>query len=704
MDRIIRPSRLAAIILTLAVMVIVMTVSLYKLQIVEGAEYYEQSQNSISTRTTVAAARGNILDRYGRVLVSNRTCNNLVIDDTEIFEQDDPNGILLLLYHAVVDSGGSVMDTLPITKEAPFEYLEGTDDIQRTRLNAYLEANNLPETTTAVELMAVFRDKFKIDNNYTSEETRIIAGIRYEIKIRYIIGTSDYIFAEDVSIDLITKLMERDVPGFNVRASFVREYITQYAAHILGYIGMMNEAEYKEYRNYDYPMNALVGKTGAEKAFEKYLHGTDGQAIVTSTPGGTVINTKYESEPKPGANVYITIDIGLQEAAEQSLARFITTNNAQREIDNAACEAVGNTKDIKDMITGGGVVAINIKTGEPLCIASYPTYDLSTFMENATELLKDETAPLFNRALSGTYAPGSTFKPCTAIAALDTAVADLNTTYYCTGQFTKYEEKGYAPKCWIYPGRHGDMNAASAIENSCNYYFYTVSDLLGIDAMEKYAKRFGLGVESGIELPEKTGVMSSQEYKEQIQRQLGVAENKIEPWYNGDTLQAGIGQAYSLFTPLQLANYCAAIANNGTRYEASVLKSVRSYDYAESIFQRRDTIAASVTTDQSFYDAIHLGMYNVVHRVVGNTKDVFTGFSEEVAAKTGTAQVGEGITNNAAFICYAPYNNPEIAVAVVIEKGYSGTNNAQIAKDVLEYYFSFKNSVAELETENYLLK
>lgn len=704
MDKIIKPSRLAALIIIIAALVIIFLISLYKLQIVEGEKYYEQSQNSISTTRTVSAARGNILDRYGRVLVSNRVCNNLIIDDKELFEQDDPNAIILQLVHEVEDSGAEITDTLPITKEAPFEYIENMSDTQRTRLNAYLKENDLPESTTAVELMAAFRQNFSIDNNYTSDQTRTIAAVRYEIKIRYIIGTASYIFAEDVSMDLITKLMEQNVPGFDVRQSFVREYNTRYAAHILGYIGQMDANQYKEYRNYNYPMDALVGQTGAEKAFESYLHGTDGEAIVTSTPGGTVISTKYTKEPEPGNNVYLTIDIGLQEAAEQALARYIEDTNAKREVDNANYEAVGNTKDILDLITGGGVVAVNVKTGEPLCIASYPTYDLSTFWEDVADLQKDETSPLFNRALGAAYAPGSTFKPCTAIAALDAGIVNLNTTFYCTGIFTKYEVYSYSPKCWIYPGRHGDMNAAAAIENSCNYYFYSVSDTLGIDKMSEYAKNFGLGEPTGIELPEETGIMSTQEYKRQSQLDAGIAEKDLDDWYIADTLQAGIGQAYSQFTPLQLANYCAAIANNGTRYEASMLKSVRSYDYAESVFQRRATVSGRVTTDQSFYDAVHIGMYNVVHRVIGNTKTVFTGFPVEVAAKTGTAQVGEGITNTAAFICYAPYDDPEIAVAVIIEKGYSGTNNADVAKAVLEYYFDFKNSAAELESENYLLK
>ena len=681
--------------LILAVTVIFL-ISLYRLQIVEGAAYYEQSENSIVTTNTVLAARGNILDRYGRVLVSNSVCNNLLINSDELFEQDDPNAIILELVQAVKDSGNKYTDTLPITASAPFEYVSNMTDLQRTRLDAYLKANDLPTSTTAVELMAFFRDAFDIDNNYTSEQMRIVVGVRYEIKIRYVINTSDYIFAEDVSIDLITKLMENDVPGFKVQSSYIRDYNTDYAAHLLGYVGMMNEEEYKDYRNDGYQLNAMVGKDGAEKAFESYLHGTDGTAVVTTTRGGTIISTRYTKEPVPGNQIYLTIDLGLQEAAEISLNNFIIETNKQREIDNATFEAQGNTKDVKDMITGGAVVAINVKTGEPLCIASAPTFNLSTLMDDYDTLMKDESAPLFNRALNGTYAPGSTFKPVTAIASLDKKIVTTATTIYDKGIFDKYADQGYAPTCWLYPhGSHGDVNAAKAIEVSCNYYFYTVGEQLGIDALSSYALRFGLGTSTGIELSESTGVMSTQKYKE---------ETTDTPWYIGDTMQAAIGQSFSVFTPLQLANYMATLANNGTRYEASMLKAARSYDYSKSVFERKATVAEKVDVDQSYYDAVHTGLYNVANSPLGTVYAIFGDYPYKVAAKTGTAQLGEAITNNGVFICYAPYDDPQIAIAVVVERGGAGSKIASIARDVLDYYFSFKNSAVSLETENSLLK
>ena len=696
MDRIIKPWRLAALIILIISLTVVYLVSLYRLQIIEGAAYYEQSKNSIVTTSTVVAARGNILDRYGRVLVSNSVCNNLYINAEELFEQPDPNAIILELVQAVKDSGNTYTDTLPITTTAPFEYVPNMTDLQRTRLDAYLEANDLPTSTTAVELMAFFRDAFDIDNNYTSEQMRIVTGVRYEIKIRYVINTSDYVFAEDVSIDLITKLMENNIPGFTVQSSYIRDYNTDYAAHLLGYVGMMNEAEYKEYRNEGYPLNAMVGKEGAEKAFESYLHGTDGTAVVTTTQGGTIISTKYTKEPEPGNQVYLTIDLGLQEAAEISLNNFITDTNKQRVIDNAALEAQGNTKDVKDMITGGAVVAINVKTGEPLCIASAPTFNLSTLMNDYDALIKDKAGPLFNRALNGAYAPGSTFKPVTAIAALDKGIVQTSTTIYDKGIFDKYADQGYAPTCWLYPhGSHGDVNAAKAIEVSCNYYFYTIGEQLGIDALSDYALRFGLGTSTGIELSESTGVMATQKYKE---------ETTDTPWYIGDTMQAAIGQSFSIFTPLQLANYVATLANNGTRYEARMLKAARSYDYSESVYERKAVVADTVSVDQSIYDAVHTGMYNVANSADGTAYSVFGSYPHKVAAKTGTAQLGEAITNNGVFVCYAPYDDPQIAIAVVVEKGGAGSKIAGIAKDVLDYYFSFKNSSDSLETENSLLK
>ena len=704
MEKLIKPSRLAVMALITVALITICVITLYKLQIVEGKAYYEESRNTIVTSKTVAAARGNMMDRYGRVLVENRVCNNLVIDTVDLFRDDDPdyvqaNANILKLCRTIVSYGDDYTDTLPVTKEPPFEYTDMTA-IQRATLQAYLKERELGENCTAVELMAYMRSRYKIDASYTAEETRIIAGIRYEINSRYIhnFATSPYIFAEDVSMDLITALMEKDIPGFEVQSGFVREYNTAYASHLLGYVGMMSDTQLKKYTELGYSNDAMVGQDGAEEAFESYLHGTDGTARVTSTASGVVTNTVYTQEPEPGNHVYLTIDIGLQEATENALNSYIVTENDARIEKNTEIETYGgDPDDIKQLITGGAAVVVDVASGEPLSIASWPSYDLTDFLSHYSEIIAADNSPMFNRALQGIYAPGSTFKPCTAIAGLTEGKIDTGTEIECTGTFDKYEEYGYTPHCWIYgSGVHGSLNVTGGITNSCNCFFYTVGDYLQISLMAKYAKAFGLGESTGIELYEDTGVMTSDQlYQERYGRDV----------YAGETIAAAIGQAESQFTPLQLAEYCAAVANGGTRHTASILKSVYSYDFSSTAYEREAEELSSVETEQEYWDAVHQGMRGVVtDPAVGSCYQIFLDAPYSVAAKTGTAQIGEGRTNNAVFICYAPYENPEVAVAVAVEHGSAGASIAYIARDILDYYFSFRDSTIALESEGTLLK
>ena len=707
MNRLIRPTRLIALVLFTAALLSIYAVSLYKLQIVEGQAYYEQSQNNIVTTRTVKATRGNILDRYGRTLVSNRSCSNLIIDTDELFNEEtveDPNAVILELVRLVRSCGDDYADELPISQQSPFQYDSPMSDEDRTRLDLFLEDKGWDLDLSAVELMASFRTRYEIDNSYTSEEMRIIAGVRYALNMHTVVQTTDYIFVEDASMELITTVLESGIPGVEIQNGYVREYQTQYAAHVLGYISTMSGTEWELYQDQGYSYDALVGKDGAEYAFESWLHGTDGEARITSTASGTVTDMVYTKEPVPGNNVYLTIDIGLQEAAEQALSSGITQLNTQREEDNAAAVAAGTPEDVMELSTGGAIVVVDVKTSEPLCIASYPTFSADTVLEDFSELLADENAPLFNRALMGTYAPGSTFKPVTAIAALNEGKVTVDYTIYDEGIFTKYSDvdTSYMPTCWIYgQGSHGDVNVTTAIEHSCNYYFYTVGDLVGIDSIAHYAQLFGLGEPTGIELAEDVGHMATPAYKAEI-----YSEDSTESeWFVGDTLAAAIGQSVSQFTPLQLANYTAAIANDGLRHEASILKTVRSFDGTEKLFERTAVVSGDVDVDESYYDAVQEGMYLVA--TSGNSPTVYAAFQTAdytLAAKTGTAQRGENLANNACFICYAPYEDPEIAMAVVIEKGGAGANLASIAREVLDYYFAFTASTKTLETEQTLLK
>lgn len=713
MKRLVSSSRLAAFALVVVLLIALCAGTLYKLQIIEGAAYYEESQNSLTSYPSVTAARGNILDRYGRVLVSNRECYNLKISDTRLFsdEVEDPNTVILQMINLVEAAGETYTDDLPITLEPPFEYTNMTD-IQRTLLDAYLKAKGLDEDTTAVELMSYFRTRYEIANSYTAEEMRKIASVRYAVNVRYEINTNSYIFVEDASIDLISDLMGVVGNVVEVETSYVREYSTQYAAHILGYVQAMSEEDMAKYRpedeNSGYDYDTKVGRDGVEAAFEDWLHGTNGEARVKRTANGTVTSTVYLEDPVPGNHVYLTIDIQLQEQAERILETGIYELQIERNDDNAEAVAEGRLDEVREDIQGGAIVVVDVKTGEPLAIASYPTYDLATIIEDYADLLEADYDPLFNRALMGAYAPGSTFKPCTAIAGLTENIINTETQIECTGIFTKYESQGYAPACWIYTQMdgqltHGYDNVTEALKDSCNIFFYTVADDLGIRKLMEYAEDFGLGESTGIELTETTGNMSNPDNH---------LNYDVDGWVDGDTVQAGIGQSDSMFTPLQIAEYCAAIANGGTRHSAALLKSVRSYDYSRQLYQNKTEVLSAVDSADYNWAAVQRGMYlmanditsssNTVYYTLGNYS--YNGVSLPVAAKTGTSQLGEGKTNNAIFMCYAPFDDPEIAVAIVVERGLSGANLSRMARNVLDAYFSLGSISNTAERENSLLK
>ena len=517
MKKLVSTGRLFAFGLLVVALLALCVGTLYKLQIIEGAAYYEESQNKQGSEQTVTAARGNILDRYGRVLVSNRECYNLKISDKRLFsdEVEDPNAVILQMINMVEAAGDKYTDDLPITKEPPFEYTNMTD-IQRMLLNAYLKDKGLDEDTTAVELMSYFRTRYDIAGSYNAEEMRKIASVRYAVNVRYAINTNPYVFVEDASIDLISDLMGVVGNVVEVETSYIREYNTQYAAHILGYVQAMSDADMEKYRpgkeNSTYDYDTKVGKDGVELAFENWLHGTNGKATVERTASGTVTSTIYTEDPVPGNHVYLTIDIQLQEAVERILETGIQTLQLKRDEDNLKAVSEGRTDDVREDIQGGAIVVVDIKTGEPLAIASYPTYNLSTLLEDYDEISSTEYDPLFNRALLGAYAPGSTFKPCTAIAGLSENIINTETQILCDGVFTKYSDQGYAPECWIYTQdhlTHGNDNVTEALKDSCNIFFYTVADNLGIRKLMEYAKNFGLGESTGIELVETTGNMAN---------------------------------------------------------------------------------------------------------------------------------------------------------------------------------------------------
>ena len=706
-NRLIDKRRIIALLALMILLLAVYMSFLYQLQIIDGEIYYNRSKEITETKLTVTASRGNILDRYGRILIGNKECYNLKINTDKLFSNnDDPNGTILELIDLVQQYGDVYTDDLPITSSPPFEYDPAMTAIQETMLKAYFKDKakefkemGLPEEPTAVQLMSYMRTRYSIDNSYSAEEMRLIAGVRYSINVRYAINTADYIFVEDASMKLISSILEKKLTGIEVNRAYVRDYRTEYAAHILGYVGLMTQEEYEKYSLYKYSTDAYVGKDGIEYAFESYLHGKDGEKYETKNAAGTVLATVYTKEPVPGNHIYLTIDIVLQEQVERILGNCLDALIRTREVERMEAKLRGDyNEEMKDEITGAAAVVMNVNTGEPLAIASWPTYDVTTIIENYAQLLETANAPLFNRALMGAYAPGSTFKPCTAIAALTEGIINTEDLVDCQGVYTRYAAEGYAPECWIWQQgyTHPEENVVTAIRDSCNYFFYTISNDLGIDKMGEVAHAFGLGVPTGVELVETTGNMSNRENH---------SDYTGTEWRIGDTLQAGIGQSDSIFSPLQLAQYCATVANSGKRYSASILKSIRTYDYSKKLYEREPEVLSTVETADYNWAAVQEGMEQVVNSPYNESNYLnFIDCAWHVAGKTGTAQKGENITNDAIFICYGPYDDPEVAVAVVVERGGSGAGIVHIARQIMDAYINIRSYSDTSESEMSLLR
>ena len=700
MQRISRFRMIVFIVIILA-MIGVFSLRLYKTQAAVTEESLVAADaDSMTYQSTVEAARGNILDRNGNVLVSNRASYNLVIVNFVFFNAPDPNGNLLKVLDLCDELGIQYESHFPVTPDRPYEYTDDNNSAWQENFRKFLADRGYDLDISAPTLMKRLRSEYKIPDDWKQADVYRIIAVRYELELRSIegIGLENYTLAEDVDAESLAAVMELAVPGVVVENGTVREYQTTHAAHILGYIGAMNSEEYAEYKQQGYAMNALVGKTGVEQAFEQYLHGSSGLKKTTVSSTGEILNRYYVTEPVPGNNVELTIDISLQAVAEQSLEKVILDLREN---------GVGRNKEGKDA-RGGAVVVQMCKTGEILAMASYPTYDLATRAENAVALNEDETAPMFNRALAA-YPPGSVYKMVTSIAAIDMGGFDPGYIIEDKGLYTFYES--FQPKCHIWslanPRTHGKINLMEAIAYSCNYYFYEVGRLTydsymkqtGENPFDIVAKALGLGEPTGIELPEAIGSRANAEEKN---RQYA---GEDAGWFGADVLQAVIGQSLNKFTPLQLACYASALANKGTRYEATLLSRVVSWDYQDLIVESRPVVASTLEISEKALNALDQGMR--MTGTIGTAEQYLKDYPIPIACKTGTAQ-WQGTTStgsfsgsdHASFVLYAPADDPEIAIAVYVERGSQGGNLANVCIPILDAYFSSSTKHETVATEN----
>lgn len=634
----------------------VFLIRLMTMQIVEGESYRSYLTEGYSVTKTIEASRGDIVDRYGRFFATNRVRYDITFDKNNIVKNSE-NSVILELAAILEENGEEWIDNLPLSKEAPFKY-EGTQTAQ-ARLRKHL---GLADFASASDVVFRLKEKYGLEE-MSDEDFRKVAGVRYEMdRVGYNYVTP-YTFAKDVSETTINIISEHSYyfQGIEITESYEREYPNgDVAPHVVGITGIIYEEEYAELDKSVYGMNDIIGKSGLESAYESVLKGKDGKIKVTYDANGEIISEEVIEEAVPGATVVSTIDMDLQRVTYSALEKQI------HNLRNTAQPGMGKESE------GGVAVVIKVGTGEILAAANYPSYDLSTYYEDYAELLATDYTPLFNRAAEGTYAPGSTFKPVVATAALQLGNIKAATTVNCEHVYTYFTD--YQPTCL---GHHGKINVRHALGYSCNIFFYEIGRIMGIDNIRQYAYYYGLGEPTGIEIKERIGQVSNPDW----------ASDKGINWYHGDVLQASIGQGYSLFSPIQMANYVATLANKGVRVNAHFVKSINSHDFSEVLYETPIEILSDMGMTDYTYETVLSGMLQSSQDSSGF---VWNNFDIKVASKTGTPQTTTK-TVNSTFICFAPADDPEIAIAVIIEKGWQGYTAAPVARDIIEYYFGNKS-------------
>ena len=686
MERITR-FRALVLLLIFSLLLGLFSVRMYGVQML-GQGDVVQSSTTYTSVYRVKAARGDLMDRDGRVLVGNRATYNLSFNNFVLLSSDDPNAALLRLVQLCDRQGIEYEEHFPVSMTRPYEYDTEASSTWKGYFQSYLSSLDIDSDISASRLIRELRRRYRIPDEWTDEDARRVIGLRFELALRTeVTNLPSYVFIEDVDDDDLTAIMELNVPGLDAEVSTVREYHTTLGAHILGTMGKISAEDWPEYKDKGYAMDAYVGVSGLEQAFEEYLRGTDGTLVRTVDKDGNVISEYYEVLPQAGCNVELSVDWDLQAVAEASLARVIEELRNGALAGAQADDGDGTGMDAE----GGSVVVLDVNTGEILACASYPTYNLLTYRDEWDEILAADFDPLINRALESAYAPGSVYKMVTTVAGIEANVINRYTEILTKGYFDKY--KGLDAACLIYSNRkltHGLIDVSEALQVSCNYFFYEVGDKLHIDTLDGVAKSFGLGEATGVELWENEGRRSNPETKERLYEGVG------GQWYAGDKVLTAIGQSENRFTPLQLASYTATLANRGTRYATTFLSRVVSSDYSDLVEENLPTVLSYVQMDQETIEAYRSGMRKVV--TYGTASEYFLEYkTAAVAGKTGTAEHGSGGSSHGSFVCFAPYENPEIAIAVYVEKAGQGGYLANVAKDIMDEYFS-RDKASELIT------
>ena len=660
---------------------IVLIVQLFNLQIVNGKEYRETSNTRLSRETVIKAARGSIKDRTGNLLVTTKMVFNIELYKTKI-NTTTLNKTILNTIKILENNNDKYINNLPISIE-PFKF---TIDDEESRVN-WKKENDIKEDATPEQCFYELKEKYKIEQDNILEVYKIMV-VRYEISRNGYSSIRPVTIAKDVSRESAVKLGEQSIyfPGISATNEPMVSYPSgSLASHILGYVGNITETEL-DGREDTYGINDVIGKVGIQYVFEEYLRGKDGIKQLDMSVDGTITDEYITQEAVAGSDVILTIDANLQAATEKALA-----NNIKK----IAGGGFSKRSDAK----AGAAVVMNVKTGEILAMASYPDYEPELFVNGISQKKLDEYNKgdnIFNRAISGVYAPGSTFKMITAIAGLETGVITPTEKINDIGVYKKAHE----PACWIwnsYGMSHGWLNVTEAITHSCNYFFYEVGYRATIDNIAKYAKYYGLGEKTNVELPmEEKGIVATRDK----------AKERGDEWQIGETLSAAIGQSYNSYTPIQMAKYISMLANGGEPIDVTIVKSINDVNgnqvskeditkFVNAKLGLTKEKKENLNIKKENIDAILKGMKGVTSEEGGTAYSTFANFNIELGGKTGSAQTDVQGKINGWFVGFAPYEEPEIAVVVLVENAGSGSYTAEVARDILQEYFGMNMEKVE---------
>ena len=678
-----RSSNLRYNIITILVYIvgIVLIVQLFNLQIVNGKEYRETSNTRLSRETVVKAARGSIKDRTGNLLVTTKMGFNVDLYKTKI-DTATLNKTILNTIRILESNKDKYINNLPI-KVNPFEFENRDEEIQKK----WKKENDIDENATAEECFYFLKKEYKIEQEDIEEAYKIMI-VRYEIARNGYSSIRPVTIAKDVSRASAVKLGEQSIyfPGISATTEPLVSYPSgSLASHILGYVGNITQAEL-DGREDTYGINDVIGKVGIQYVFEEYLRGQNGIKQLDMSVDGNITDEYITKEAVAGSDVILTIDANLQATTEKALA-----NNIKK----IASGGFSKTSEAK----AGAAVVMNVKTGEILAMASYPDYEPELFVNGISQKKLDEYNKgdnIFNRAISGVYAPGSTFKMITAIAGLETGAITPTEKINDVGVYKKAHE----PACWIwnsYGMTHGWLNVTDAIIHSCNYFFYEVGYRVTIDNIAKYAKYYGLGQKTNVELPmEEEGVVATRDK----------AKERGDEWQIGETLSAAIGQSYNSYTPIQMAKYISMLANGGKPIDVTIVKSVidvngnqipkeeiTKFVNAKLGLEKQEKEDLNIKKEN--LEAILKGMKGVTSEEGGTAYSTFADFNIELGGKTGSAQTDVNGKVNGWFVGFAPYDEPEVAVVVLVENAGSGSYTAEVARDILQEYFGMNMEKVE---------